>query len=169
MDVAVLSLAVAVLAGVGVAACFNALADRRQAVRDAWAVTDAALRRRADLLPPLAAAVRDTADPSPPALAAALAARNRAAVAFNPDQLADAERTLSAHLRELLKSPPPSWTARPALARHRSDLSAADAALTAAGQRYNDAVADYNAALNAFPTEYVARPFGFRPQPPFHL
>ena len=130
---------------------------------------DAALRRRADLLPPLAAAVRESADPSPPALSAALAARNRAAVAFDPAQLAAAEGELSAHLRDLLKVPPASWAARPGFARCRSDLTTADATLTAADRRYNDAVADYNAALTDFPTEWVAFVLRSKPQVPFSL
>ncbi len=153
------SLAIAVVVAVAAlvtAGAYNGLAELRQAVRDAWAGLDGDLRRRSDLLPPLASAARGD-----PRLAAVLAAKNRAAVAFNPEQLAAAEGELTAHLRTLL--------ADPAFAGHRPDLSAAHSRLAAAVGRYNRAVLAYNAARASFPHDAVAAVFGFKPQPTFEL
>ncbi len=152
---------------VGAAAAYNGLAFLRQDVRDAWGAMDQQLRRRYEMLPPLVAVVRATGEPYPPALSAALTAKNQAAVAFNPQQLATAEAALSAHLRDLFDQPPASLANDPGFARSRSDLSAAATAIGQAGRRHNDAVAAYNAALESFPHDVAAVAFGFKPQPTF--
>ena len=163
MEVAALVSILILVAVVTTAAAYNAVASLRQDVRDAWAAMDAELRRRAELLPAVVNAARADGGPTPPALAAAVAARNRAAVAIDADHLAVAESDLSRHLRELFAS------TSPALAGCRAGLTSADAAIAAAGGRYNDAVGSYNAALASFPTSWAATAFGFGPQAVFGL
>ena len=150
-------------------AAYNGLSALRQDVRDAWGDMDGQLRRRYELLGPLTSAARTAGGPTPPALAAVLEAKNRAAVAFNPAQLADAEADITAGLRELFSGPPPALAAAPAFARARADLLAVDAAIGGAGRRYNDAVHAYNAARVSFPHDAVALAFGFKAQPMFEL
>ena len=150
-------------------AAHNGLASLRQDVRDAWGAMDAELRRRYDLLPGLVAAARAAGPTIPAALAAAMTAKNRAAVAFSPHQLADAEAALSAHLRDLFAQPPASLAGVPAFARSRSVLLAAQLRVDDASRRYNAAVEDYNAALGSFPHDVVAAAFGFKPQPTVNL
>ncbi len=168
MEVVVLTAVVAAAAVLLAAAgTYNGLSALRQDVRDAWAQMDGQLRRRYDLLPALTAAARATGEPVPPPLAAALAAKNRATVAFNPQQLAAAEAGVTAGLRDLFAAPPPALADAPAYARLRADLSAVDATIDGAARRYNDAVHAYNAALASFPHDVAAALFGFKPQPMF--
>ena len=167
MEVAALVLVVVGVGVVTMAAAYNAVASLRQDVRDAWTAMDAALRRRAELLPPLVSAARSTGEPTPPALADAVAARNRAAVAIDAGALAAAESDLSSHLRTLFASPPPRLADHPAFAECRSSLTAADAAIAAAGRQYEAAVGSYNAARASFPTSWAAVAFGFGRQSPF--
>lgn len=152
--------ALAVAALLVVAGAYNGLAALRQEVRDAWADMDAELRHRYDLLPSLVAASR-AAGEAPPALAAVLAAKNQAAVAFSPQQLATAEAALSAHLRELFA------TRVAGLDQPRADLTAAEGRIVRAARRYNAAVAEYSAVRGSFPHGVVAATCGFQAQPAF--
>ena len=167
MDVVLTFAVIAVVLLVGAAAVYNGLASLRQEVRDAWGTMDLHLRRRYDLLAPLVAAVRATGEPYPPALTAALTAKNQAAVAFNPQQLAAAEATLSAHLRELFAQPPQSLANDLNFARCRADLLGVAVAIDLARGHHNAAVEAYNAALDSFPHDVAAVAFGFKPQPTF--
>ena len=167
MDVLLTLAVIAVVVLLATLAAYNGLAGLRQDVRDAWAAMDAELRRRSDLLPPLAAAVRATGEPSPVPLAAVLAAKNQAAVAFNPHQLAEAEAALSSALEQLFAAPPATLAGNPAFARCRADLATAGDRMAAAGRRYNAAVHAYNAARVSFPHDAVAATFDFKPQPTF--
>ena len=169
MDVLWIAAVTALVLLLVTAAAYNGLASLRQDVRDAWGEMDRHLRRRYDLLPPLVACARSTGDPHPPALAAALVAKNQAAVAFNPQQLAAAEAALSAHLRELFDHLPPALAAAPAFRQVKADLSAVAVAITQSARRYNDAVHAYNTVLLSFPHDVVATAFGFKPQPTFEL
>ena len=147
-------------------AAYNGLMSLRQDVRAAWAAMDVQLHKRYALIPPLASAARGPDASAPPGLAAAVAAKNRAAVAFNPAQLASAEADLTAGLHALFASPPPGTVGTPAFDRARAELAAAEATIATAARTYNAAVADYNAALRSFPMDWAALLFGFRPQPP---
>jgi LemA protein len=166
-DAALFAAVFAIVAALAAMGTYNGLKALRAEVRDAWADMDAELVRRYELLPPLVAAARATCDPTPAGLSAAVAARNRAAVAFDPQQLADAESAVTAGLRALFASPPPALAAHPSYARSRADLLAAEGRITDAGDRYNATVAAYNAALRSFPQDWAAAAFGFKPQPTF--
>ncbi len=161
MDVFLSAALIAVVVLLATAAAHNGLAALRQDVRDAWAAMDAELRHRYDLLPPLVVAARSNGRPAPPALAAVLSARNRAAVAFNPQQLAEAESALTRHVHELFDA------ADPDLARRRPELLAAEGRIGRAIRRYNDAVSGYNAVRASFPHDLVAAVFGYTAQVPF--
>jgi LemA protein len=151
------------------AAAHNGLASLRQDVRGAWGVLDEQLRRRYELLSPLVAVARDAGEGSHPALSAALTAKNQAAVAFNPQQLAAAEASLTASLRSLFDQPPQALANNRAFADARTDLAAVARSIELAVSRHNAAVQAYNAALVSFPHDVVAALFGFKPQPPFEL
>ena len=168
MDFVALVVVAVVAAALTAAAAYNGLADGRQAVRDAWSALDAALRRRADGIAPLAALAR-VAGETPADLTVALSAKNQAAVAFNPRQLAEAESALTGALTRLLAEPPPDLSSQPGFGRCKSDLVAAGRALSAEVGRYNDAVATYNATLASVPHQWAAVAFGFKPQLPFEL
>jgi LemA protein len=169
MDGFLIVAAVLVVVLLLVTAAHNGLAMLRQDVRDAWGSMDAQLRRRYDLLPPLVSIARATGEPIPPALAAALTAKNQAAVAFNPHQLAEAEAALTAHLRELFARPPGPLSALPAFAPSRALLLAAQSDIDRSVRRYNEVVEAYNTALLSFPHDIVALAFGFKAQPVFPL
>ena len=93
--------------------------------------------------------------------------KNQAAVAFNPQQLAEAEATLSAHLRELFDQPPKNLANDPNFAKCRADLLGVAVAIELARGQHNGAVEAYNAALESFPHDVAAVAFGFKPQPTF--
>ena len=93
---AVVAIAVAVfIVLLIVLATYNALTQQRQDVRAAWAKMDDALKQRYVLIPTLIGVVQSIGGEAATKLAAVSAAKNQAAVAFNPQQLADAESALT--------------------------------------------------------------------------
>ncbi len=159
---------------VGMLAAYNGVADLRQDVRTAWRAMDEALRQRYDRLPALVAAVRNAGSPDDrvgAALAAATAAKNNAAVAFSPEQLAAAEAKLSVALSDLFShaTARPELTGDPAFQKARTEMLASDAEITKARLAYNDAVVTYNSAVRSFPYDVVATAAGLKQQVTFDL
>jgi LemA protein len=154
----------------------NRLVGLRNAISAAWAQLDEPLARRRDTLPLLLAALREplpAARDVVDAVAAALAqnqaagdmlrarpAQHSAAASFSA-----AEGVLALALARLLAvlEPEPALRQREDIAAALRTLHEADLRHAFARQRYNDAVAAYNAALRQRPTRWLAGLFSFAP------
>ena len=156
------------------AACawiYNRLVADRNLAREGFADIDVQLKRRADLVPQLVAAVRAYAAYEKATLSAVTELRTQA-LGFGPNPAAarfGAERELGAKLKQLLLLQE-NYPRLKADANFR-DLSArlvdTEDKLEHARRFYNGAVNQYRNRVESFPDVIVARAFGFAPLPFF--
>jgi LemA protein len=158
---------VAVLAA-GAVLAYNGLVRRRNRTQEAWSEIDVELKRRHDLIPNLvetvkgyAAHERETFE----AVTAARAAAVSAGASGDPARIAPAENQLSSSLRSLfaVAESYPQLRAVEAFTQLQEQLTATEDKIEYARRYYNTSARDYDVALQTFPRNLIAGPFGFRP------
>ena len=151
--------AIAVLALAG-ALAFNRLVRHRNLVREAWSGIDVQLKRRHDLVPNLVESVRGHATFERTVLEEVTRLRGapRASRA-----LQDGENALTTQLRGLLAVAEayPQLRAGESFLGLQQRLTEVENQLQMARRYYNGAVRDYNIVVESFPSNLVARAFGF--------
>ncbi|HYE50195.1 MAG TPA: LemA family protein [Azospirillaceae bacterium] len=151
---------------------YNRLVSLRNRVRNGWAQIDVQLKRRADLVPNLVAAVKGYMVHER-ALFETLAAARGAALAAGDDvpRRAAAEAALGRSLHALLAlaESNPEIRAGANMAAFQEELASTENRIAYARQHYNDAVLDYNTAVQSVPSNLVAGAFAFRPDPLFEV
>ena len=150
---------------------YNRLVSDRNLAREGFADIDVQLKRRADLVPQLVAAVRGYASHEQ-ALLTSVAELRSAAVAAKPGVDAgrfDSERALGARLKQvlLLQEAYPQLKADANFRDLSAKLVDTEDQLQYARRFYNGAVKQYRNRLESFPHVLVARAFGFEPLPFF--
>jgi LemA protein len=150
-------------------ATYNALTQLRQDVRSAWAQMDDQLKNRYPLIPVLVGIVQAAGGEAAAKLPAVSAAKNQAAVAFNPVELANAESALSAGIQQVLAAADQQEGLRtdPKFLDIRRQLIASENAIAQSTRRYNDKVDALNASMTSFPYVFTAKVIGLRLQPMF--
>lgn len=152
-----------VVVGVIYLVSYNGLVQGRQSVADAWAVIDAELQRRHDLVPALVQSVHAAAIHERRVLdeliarerTAASVAHTAAARAGPEDDFAAATRAVVA-LRELY----PQLNSQANFLRLQHDLAITEDRISAARRFHNLKVAELNRRTEAFPSNVVARLHG---------
>jgi len=142
---------------------YNGLVSLRQRVNQAFADIDVQLKQRHDLIPNLVETVKGYAAHERGTLDAVVQARNAALGAHGPAQQAAAEQALSGALGRLiaLAEAYPDLKANTNFQQLQVDLSDIENKLAAARRFFNNAVSEYNAAIQAFPAVLFAANFGF--------
>ncbi len=142
---------------------YNGLVAMRQRVTQAFADIDVQLRQRHDLVPNLVETVKGYASHERETLDAVIEARNQATNAHGPAEQAAAENMLSATLGRLfaLAEAYPDLKANQNFLALQAELSNVEDKLAAARRFFNNAVAEFNAAIESFPAVLFARNFGF--------
>jgi LemA protein len=139
---------------------FNRLVRHRNLVREAWSGIDVQLKRRHDLVPGLVESVRGHASFERGVLeeVTRLRADARASRA-----LQDGENALATQLRGLLAvvEAYPQLRAGASFLALQQRLVDVEDHLQMARRYYNGTVRDYNTAVESFPSNLVARAFGF--------
>lgn len=151
---------------------FNALIRLRQLVKNAWADVDVYLKRRAELIPNLVAAVKAYARHEQTVLEAVTEARAHALGLRGPTMdRAEAESALGAGLVRVLAIAEayPELKASENFADLQRQLSETERHIASARQYYNACVRDYNTKIEAFPSNVVAMFGGFRHAQYFEL
>jgi LemA protein len=150
---------------------YNGLVALRQRTAQAFGDIDVQLKQRHDLVPNLVETVRGYAAHERGTLDAVVQARNAAASARDPGQAAQAEGALQASLGRLvaLGEAYPDLKASANFQALQGELSAIEDKLAAARRFFNNAVAEYNAAIAAVPAVFFAAPLGFAPKTFFDL
>lgn len=152
----------------GAVLAYNGLVRRRNRTAEAWSQIDVELRRRHDLIPNLvqtvsgyAAHERGTLDSVTQARAAAVTAGQGG----DPRAIAQAENALTASLRSLFAVAEnyPDLKAVQSFTALQEQLTATEDKLEYARRYYNTSARDYDVALQTFPRNLIAGPFGFRP------
>jgi LemA protein len=154
-----------------VLATYNGLMHQRQEVRSAWSQMDEQLKQRYVLVPLLINTVQSIGGEAVGKLAAVSAAKNQAAVAFSPAELAKAEAALSSAIRDVLItfSRDASLTNLPGFLQVQQQLLASEQQIEQARQRYNDRVEALNLSIHSFPQVLTARAIGLQPQAGFEF
>ncbi|MCG6121649.1 MAG: LemA family protein [Microvirga sp.] len=142
---------------------YNGLVAMRQRVTQAYADIDVQLHQRHDLIPNLIETVKGYAAHERETLDAVVAARNAATSAQGPAEQAAAENMLTATLGRMfaLAEAYPDLKANQNFLALQSELSNVEDKLAAARRFFNNAVAEFNAAIEAFPAVLFARSLGF--------
>lgn len=152
-------LAVMSLAGCG----YNSMQQQEEEVFGAWANLEAALQRRADLIPNLVETVKAAAAHEKSTLTAVVEARAKATqMKLSPDMLTNkqalaqfqaAQGELSSALSRLMVVVEryPDLKANQNFLGLQHQLEGTENRITVARQRYNDAVKTFNFAIRKFP------------------
>lgn len=150
---------------------FNRLVALRQAWRRAFADIDVQLKQRQDLVPNLVAAVKGYAAHESAVFTEVAQARAAAMGATNVAEKSAAEGALSGALTNLLAVAEnyPQLKASDNFLKLQNDLGDIENKIAAARRFLNNAVAEYNAAIQQFPAVLLASSFGFSSAQMFEL
>ncbi len=159
---------------------YNRLVKYSVRVREAWADIDVQLKRRADLIPNLIETVKGYASHEQDTLKEVLEARSKA-TSMNidiskakPEDLrafAEAQNGLSGALGKLFAVAEnyPNLKANENFLELQRELSDTENKIQAARRFYNGVVRDFNTMIMSFPTNLIAKSFGFSKRDFFEL
>jgi len=171
-----------VLLVVWVVGLYNRLVSLRNRFKNAFSQIDVQLKRRYDLIPNLVETAKGYMKYERETLEAVIAARNVAAsagekAAAHPEDggavrgLAGADAALTGTLGRLfaLAEAYPDLKANQNMMQLQEELASTENKVAFARQAFNDAVMTYNTAAEVFPSNLVARNFGFAPAQLFEV
>jgi LemA protein len=150
---------------------YNRLVALRQEANQAFADIDVQLKQRQDLIPNLVETVKGYAAHEKTTLDAVVQARNQAASAQGVEGKVHAENALTASLGRLfaLAEAYPDLKANTNFLQLQGELSDIENKLAAARRFFNNAISEFNAAVQQFPAVLVAGMFGFKEREFFDL
>lgn len=161
-----------VLVGLWLIMSYNTLVGLRQRTAQAFADIDVQLKQRHDLIPNIVETVKGYATHERSTLDAVIAARNSAMSAGGGTaQQAAAEGALTGALGKLfaLAEAYPDLKANTTFQQLQTELSDVENKLAAARRFFNNAVSEYNAAIQSFPALLYASKMGFQHREFFDL
>ena len=160
-------IAIAILVGV----IYNGLVQLKVRAESAWSDIDVQLKRRHDLIPNLVETVTGYAAHEKGTFEAVVDARSRAMSAQGPAARAEAENMLSGALKSLfaLAEAYPQLRAAENFGQLQQSLNAIEEAVQNARRYYNAVVRDLNTKIQQFPSNVIARSFGFREREFFEI
>ena len=152
-----------VLAGY-VIGVYNKLVNVRNKVDNQFSQIDVQLKRRADLIPNLVETVKGYAKHEEGTLTAVIEARNKAVSASSVNDKVDANNQLTGALNKLfaLSEAYPDLKANTNFMSLQNDLKDTEDKITYARQFYNDTAMMFNNLVEMFPSNIVAKMFGFK-------
>jgi LemA protein len=155
-------------------ATYNRLVTLQNRVEEAWADIDVQLKRRYDLIPNLVNTVKGYAAHEAQTLEKVIEARNQAMSSEeggNRQEIAAAENMLSGTLKSLfaLSENYPDLKANTNFLELQKELSDTENKIQAARRFFNSNVKEINTQIEMFPTNLIARSFGFSEKEFFSL
>ena len=172
MDFVLLGIALVAVPVVGAVVFYNRLVGLRQLVRNAWADVDVYLKRRSDLVPQIANAVKAYAAHEQALLTAVSESRSQAMASGNDlGRRAEAEGALGHGLARImaLKEAYPDLKASENFLGLQNDLRDTEKLIANARQYYNACVRELNTTIEAFPSNLIAGLAGVKHQSFFEL
>ena len=157
-------IALIVLGALAVIVLYNRLVTGRNQIENAWGQIDVQLKRRHDLIPNLVETVKDYMSYEQETLQQVIAARSRAMGATGSREATmQAEGALSAALGRFfaVAEAYPQLKANENVARLMEELASTENRIAFARQHYNDSVQSQNTAVETFPSNLIAKGFGF--------
>jgi len=171
--------AIAVAIGLWFASANNRFVSLNENVRSRWSQVENDYQRRMDLIPNLVETVKGVAGFEKETYTAVAEARSQAAkVQVSGDVLADpqkfaqfeqAQQSLSGALSRLLVTVEkyPDLKASQNFQNLQTQLEGTENRIAVERKRFNDAVAEYNVAVQQFPGRLAAGFLGYQPKPYF--
>jgi len=143
---------------------YNRLVALRNRVDNGWSQIDVQLRRRYDLIPNLVETVQGYATHERELFEHVTEARARAMDANAVPDQAQAENQVTRGLRQLLAVAEsyPDLKANENFLALQEELTGTESKIAYARQFYNDQVMRLNTLIGSFPSNLVAKVFGFR-------
>jgi LemA protein len=151
---------------------YNRFVSGRQLIRDSWANIDTELRRRYDLIPNLVETVKGYAAHERGVFEEVTRARAAAVSATgSPAEQAAAEGPFVAALRQLFAVAEnyPELKANQNFLALQTELSNTEDRLQTSRRFYNANVREFNRRVQSFPSNVVARSFGFKEEQFFEV
>jgi LemA protein len=163
MVIVIVLIVLILIVGVVLMGMYNRLVRLRNRIENAWSQIDVQLQRRHDLIPNLVETVKGYAAHEKGVLEGVTQARANAINAQGPAQKAEAENMLTGALKSLfaVSEAYPDLKANQNFAALQEELTATEDKVAYARQFYNDTVRSYNTSLQSFPTNVMAKQFGF--------
>lgn len=143
---------------------YNDLVTKRVHVNEGWSDITVQLKRRYDLIPNLVDTVKGYAGHEKGTLESVISARNSAASNHgDAAEIAGSENMLSGALRQLfaLSENYPELKANENFAKLQDELSGIEEHIQKSRRYYNGCVREMNTAVQVFPSNIVAKQFGF--------
>ncbi len=171
MLIAAISIVVVLAIAVTLVVLYNRLVRLRNRAENAWAQVDVQLRRRYDLVPNLVETVKGYASHERATLEEVTRARTAAQQAQSVEQQAEAENFLTAAIGRLfaLVEQYPELRASEGFRQLQTQLDETEGKIAISRQIYNDAVLEYDNALETVPTNLVGSAFGFSSKAYFEI
>ena len=160
-----IGLGVLALLLIGIALIFNQLVQARQMVNNGWADIAVQLKRRADLIPRLVETVKGYANHERQLFSDVIERRNAAVSAGDdPEARGRAEGALKQPVTRLfaVAEDYPDLKASGSFLELQEELTATEDKIEMARRFYNGAVRQLNTKVESVPSNFVARPFGFK-------
>jgi LemA protein len=170
MTLLIIILLVVVLPAVYVLVQYNALVGLRNYIRESWSDVDVELKRRYDLIPNLVSTVKGYATHERDTLERVTELRNRCAANNGPvaEQSRDESQLVDA-LKQMLVVVEnyPQLKADQNFLKLQTELVNTEDRIQAARRFYNGNVRDYRNECETFPSNLVAKMFGFKSEGDF--
>ncbi|MBN2720451.1 MAG: LemA family protein [Proteobacteria bacterium] len=146
-----------------VVAIYNRLVKNRQLVEEGWSGIDVQLKRRHDLIPNLVETVKGYAKHEEGVLTKVVELRNSATKAQSAGEKAPIENQLTQTLRQLfaLAEAYPDLKANQNFQDLQNQIAMIEEQLQLARRYYNGTARDNNILVQSFPSNMIARTFGF--------
>ena len=169
----------ALFMAMGFSSCgYNTMVSKEEAVSAAVGNLQTAYQKRADLIPNLVATVKNYAEYESGTLTAVVEARAKATqVTLDAENLTEenlkafqaAQDEMSGALSRLLVTVEqyPDLKANQNYMELKSQLEGCENGIANARRQFNEAVQDYNTFIRMFPTNLIAKLFGFHQKPYF--
>jgi LemA protein len=157
-----------ILIGIGI---YNGLIVFRNRCDNAWAQVDVQLRRRYDLIPNLVETVKGYAKHEREVFEKVTEARTKAINAQTVKEQGEAETMLTGALKSLFAVVEnyPELKANQNFLLLQEELAGTESKIAYARQFYNDMVMKFNMKQQVFPSNVVARMFGFEEKEYFEI
>ena len=173
MKTTVIVVAIVVLLVLGIysyiTGTYNSLVSLNQGVKAAWAQVENQLQRRMDLIPNYVEIVKGYAKHEREVFIEVTKARSQVAGATTPSQKIESNNQLTAALGRLLLVVEryPNLKANENFIRLQDELAGTENRIAVERMRYNEAVLKYDNRVKQFPSNIIARMFGFTEAPYF--
>jgi len=150
---------------------YNSFVRLRNSVREAFSTMDVYLKKRWDMIPNLVETVKGYAKHEKETLEGVIKLRNGAYDAMSPEEKIDANKELSRGITKImaLAEAYPDLKANTNFTDLSNQLSKIEDDIANARKYYNAVVRKYNDKVEMFPSNLVAKMFGFKLEKMFEI